>query len=121
MLDDELVERAARAIFMDSYPTMEKEDMWGDAGEKMEKVRAAMRSNARAAITAYLQGAVEAGKAEICEHFVFLDGEQHKFGEGETEDGENDMPTVLILRLPPQNASSAESSAVAEKTGDDPA
>jgi hypothetical protein len=104
-LDDELVESAARAIFMDSFPAMEKEGMWGDAGEKMEMVRAVMRSNARAAITAYLQGAVDAGKA-VQDHMSELE----ELWVLDFAGARRSFP-VLILRLPPQNPSSAESSA----------
>jgi hypothetical protein len=63
------------------------------------------RDNMRAAITAYLQGAVEAGKA------------WHEFACFVPKNGDFTAPIhrpVLILPLPPQNPSSAESSSISE-------
>lgn len=51
------------------------------------------------ALQAFLQWCCENGVAETCENFVWSDDEQHKFGNYEKEDGSDDMPPVLILKL----------------------
>jgi hypothetical protein len=103
-LDDELAERAARAIATQEGCYAGWWDICVSTGA--EGPLAAYRNMARAAITAYLQGAVDAGQAKIItepndhtaiRNMVFLDS----------------YPAI-ILPLPPQNASSAESSSISE-------
>jgi hypothetical protein len=102
-LDDELVERAAMLI-----------TPWAWERSNPPYKRQA-KEKARAAITAYLQGAVDAGKAwkdDMAFHrneLVFA-----------LSDDKRAFP-ALILRLPSQNASSAESSSISEQAHDDPA
>jgi hypothetical protein len=89
-LDDELVERAARATCPGMPPCND------------------CKHEAMKHITAYLQGAVEAGKAwkdDMAFHrneLVFA-----------LSDDKRAFP-ALILRLPPQNPSSAESSSISK-------
>jgi hypothetical protein len=96
-LDDELVERAARATCPGMPPCND------------------CKHEAMKHITAYLQGAVEAGKAwkdDMAFHrneLVFA-----------LSDDKRAFP-ALILRLPSQNASSAESSTIPEQASDNPA
>jgi hypothetical protein len=92
-LDDELVERAAMLI-----------TPWAWERSNPPYKRQA-KEKARAAITAYLQGAVDAGKA-VQDHMSELE----ELWVLDFAGARRSFP-VLILRLPPQNPSSAESSA----------
>jgi hypothetical protein len=93
-LDDELVERAARSAAEDDAKAYGARNHW-----KLYEDRV------RAAITAYLQGAVDAGKA-VQDHMSELE----ELWVLDFAGARRSFP-VLILRLPPQNPSSAESSA----------
>jgi hypothetical protein len=115
-LDDELVERAARGICLsygeDPDDFVAPNVMCGPNNEKLP-MWSVFEEQARAAITAYLQGSVDAGKAKTGAGFQYPSG---MIGANETDDNyrpHNTFP-VLILRLPSQNASSAESSATAD-------
>jgi hypothetical protein len=100
-LDDELVERAAEQVWHRTAPSHAIE--WADESHRAEYFEVA-----RAAITAYLQGAVEAGKATYHEGVP-------------TQHGLLGIVPHIILPLPPQNASGAESSTGDEQARDNDA
>jgi hypothetical protein len=96
-LDDELVERAARATCPGMPPCND------------------CKHEAMKHITAYLQGAVDAGKA------VRAYGDYHDDNSFSAASWATALPPVIILTLPSQNPSSAESSSISEQAGNDDA